>query len=87
MAADNREWWQKGEAPPVPNAEQSGLIVNGVAQMLAVIGEAMSAVFDSAEGIKAEMSRRGYSETAIEHAAMTHISLAQQMLWTGGGQR
>lgn len=80
---DNREWWQKGERPPVPTSDQSAQIASGLGQMMTVIAEAMQPVYDAADGIRNQLLERGYSPTAAEQAAMQHILLAQQAMWAG----
>jgi len=77
-------WWKaKDPTPPVPTAEQSAAVASGVGQVLAVIAESMEQVYASADGIRAQMTSRGYSETAAEQAALQQIMLAQNALWQG----
>lgn len=76
------EGFQMPDAP-LPTPEQSAEMAHGVATMLAVINDAMAAVIESANGVRAQMLANDYSEEAAEGAAMQHIILAQQNLWGG----
>jgi hypothetical protein len=80
-------WWKASNPrPPVPTSEQSAAMAAGVGVVLQVIAEAMVNVYESADGVRAQLRRRGYSEEAAENAAMQHIMLAQQALWQGASQ-
>lgn len=52
---------------------------NGLMQML----DACSPMLDAAEGLKADMERRGWSPTAAEQVACSWLLSAQAMAWKG----
>lgn len=52
-----------------------------MANALLDVSESMGPIFDTAEGMKADLERRGWSPTAAETAALTWLTGALNHVW------
>ena len=48
---------------------------------LLAVNETLGPIFDAADGMKANLERRGWSPTAAEHAALTWLTGAIATAW------
>lgn len=66
--------------PKKPTAAELERMRNELSNALLLMSEQMAPIFDAAEGIKADMEKRGWSPTAAEQVALTWLTSAIQTL-------
>jgi hypothetical protein len=62
-------------------------IRNEFAAVLLEMTEQLSPLFDAADGVRADMERRGWSPTAAETAALQFLMNSMQLIWAGVGKQ
>lgn len=55
--------------------------MNDLTEAFVQLSETMKLAFDAADGLRADLAKRGYSETAQEQVALMFLEGVNQKIW------
>ena len=71
----------------MPSPEEMARMRHDLSNQLLALSEQMSPLFDTADGMRANLEQRGWSPTAAEQVALAWLLAAVKMAMGGGPRR